>query len=217
MDVVGKLFCMIANTLRSSLRRWIEIGAWPALLGLFSAALLLLDTETVAALSYNRQAVADGQWWRLLTANFVHLGWWHYSLNVASLALLLALCPERLPGWDWLARILLVSFGTCLGMYWRAPWITSYVGLSGMIYGLFFLGLGAQAIAGDRFAWACMAFLAARITWEFVVGIPRSEEELVGGHIVPESHLFGVIAALGYAVIRSAGLRLLTRWRRDAH
>jgi rhomboid family GlyGly-CTERM serine protease len=186
-------------------------------MALFSALLLLLDPSTIAALGYDRSAVAGGQWWRLLTGNFVHLGWWHYSLNAASILLLLALCPERMAGWDWLGRIVLVSFGTCLGMYWCAPWIKSYVGLSGMIYGLFFLGLGAQALAGDRFAWACMAFLAARITWEFVVGIPRSEEELVGGHIVPESHLFGVIAAFGYAVVRSAGLRLLTRWGRDAY
>lgn len=193
------------------------MAAWPLGLVAFSGLLLFLEPSTVAALRYDRAAVAGGQWWRLLTGNFVHLGWWHYSLNAASIALLLALCPERLPGWDWAARFLLVSFGTCLGMYGCAPWITSYVGLSGMIYGLFFLGLGAQAWAGDRFAWFCMAFLAARITWEFVVGIPHSEEELVGGRIVPESHLFGVIAAFGYAVLRSAGLWLSRRWRKDAH
>lgn len=208
---------MIANGFRSSLARSATTAAWPLGLVLLSGVLLLLPPAAVEALRYDRSAVAAGQWWRLLTANFVHLGWWHYSLNAASVALLLALCPERLPGWDWAARIVLVSLGTCLGMYAGANGISTYVGLSGMIYGLFFLGLGAQAWSGDRFAWFCMAFLAARITWEFVVGIPHSEEALVGGRIVPESHLFGVIAAFGYAVLRSAGLWLARRWRRDAH
>jgi rhomboid family GlyGly-CTERM serine protease len=204
---------MIAKAIRSSVGVW----RWPAALGLFSAALLFLPPAIIDQLRYDRAAVAAGQWWRLLSGNMVHLGFWHYSLNAASLVLLVALCPERIPGWDWLARIVFVSFGTCLGMYWGAPWITAYVGLSGMIYGLFFLGLGSQAWSGDRFAWMCLVFLAGRIGFEFIVGIPPSEEHLVGGRIVPESHLYGVIAAFVYAVVRTAALRLSTIRRRDAH
>jgi rhomboid family GlyGly-CTERM serine protease len=201
---------MIANELRSSVRVWL----WPALLALGSGALLFADPATIAAMCYDRVAVAQGQWWRLLTGNFVHLGFWHYSLNVASLVLLVALCPEPVPHWDWLARIVFVSIGTCLGLYWGAPWVPSYVGLSGMIYGLFFLGLGAQALRRDRIAWACLLFLAARIGWEFVMGIPASEERLVGGRIVPESHLYGVVAAAVYAAAITVGVWSSSKWRR---
>ncbi len=168
-------------------------------LSAISGVLLWAPPTWLELLRYDRAAVAAGQWWRLLTANFVHLGFWHYILNVVSLVLLVALCPERLSIGDWVARVSVVAVGTCLGLFWGGQGIASYVGMSGMIYGLFLLGLGRQAFAGDLIAIACLVFLAGRVGWEFVVGIPPSEERLIGGHVVPESHLFGMLAALVYA------------------
>ena len=33
-------------------------------------------------------AIAGGEWWRLLTGNLVHLGWWHLFLNEMGLLVL---------------------------------------------------------------------------------------------------------------------------------
>ena len=35
-------------------------------------------------LQYDRAALAAGEWWRLVTAHLVHLGWDHLALNVAG-------------------------------------------------------------------------------------------------------------------------------------
>jgi rhomboid family GlyGly-CTERM serine protease len=173
---------------------------WPALvLSAISGMLLWLPSAWYDRLRYDRAAVAAGQWWRLFTANFIHLGVWHYVLNVLSLLLLVLLCPGRLPVWEWVARVVIVAVGTCLGLYWGGQGIASYVGMSGMIYGLFLIGLGSQALTGDLVAVACLVFLVGRVGWEFVVGIPAAEERLIGGRVVPESHLFGMAAALVYA------------------
>lgn len=40
------------------------------------------------ALRYEPGAVLSGQWWRLWTAQLVHLGWVHAVLNLAGLALI---------------------------------------------------------------------------------------------------------------------------------
>lgn len=152
-------------------------------------------------LRYDRAAIAAGEWWRLLSGNFVHLGWWHLLLNSLSLVLLVLLCPEPLSAREWLRRVVLLSLGMSAGLYGFAPQLTSYVGLSGMIYGLFVLGLGRQAVQRDGIAVLCLLFLAGRVTWELTIGAPASEEDLIGGKVVAESHLYGGLSALVYGAV----------------
>src|SRR5579863_8005522 len=53
------------------------------------------------ALRYDRDALAAGQWWRLLTAHVIHLGFEHALLDMAGLALMWALFARdyRWRGW----------------------------------------------------------------------------------------------------------------------
>lgn len=196
------MISMIAEASPRSARVWLP----PALLALFAVLLQLCGPDLVDALRYDRIAVDQGQWWRLVTANFVHLGGWHLFLNVLSLALLVALCPDRLSPMEWLRRVLLIGLGMSLGLHWFVPGLATYVGLSGLIYGLFALGLGRQALAGDRIAIASVVFLACRIIWELTIGAPESEQQLIGGGVVAESHLSGVVSALLYGLV-FGGLR----------
>jgi rhomboid family GlyGly-CTERM serine protease len=179
-------------------------------LALFCLLLTVIGPELTQALRYDRAAVAAGEWWRLLSANFVHLGYWHWLLNAASLVLLVLLCPELLTPAEWLRRLVVIGIGMSLGLYLLAPTLQTYVGLSGLVYGLFALGLGRQALQRDAIAMACLVFLAGRIGWELVIGAPRSETELIGGGVVAESHLYGVFSALIYAAAMFLWRRL---WR----
>ena len=152
----------------------------------------------VQALQYDRAAIAAGQWWRLLSCNFVHMGWWHLVFNQASLILLVLLCPERLPAWSWLLRIVVLGVGMSLGLYYLSPQLQTYVGLSGMVYGLFTLGLGRQALRRDEIGIACLVFLLARVGWELRFGASASEVQLMGGGVVPQSHMYGIGTAFLY-------------------
>src|SRR5690606_21249305 len=49
--------------------------------------LQLLPEPLHRSLWYDRADIAAGQWWRLLTGNFVHLGWSHLWLNVGALVI----------------------------------------------------------------------------------------------------------------------------------
>ena len=191
----------------------------PALLVLASTLLELGGSGITEALRYDRAAVEAGEWWRLLSANFVHLGWWHLFLNALSLVLLVMLCPERLSAMEWLRRILVLSLGMSLGLHWFVPTLGSYVGLSGMIYGLFLLGLGRQAAMRDGIAIASLVFLAGRILWELTIGAPESEQALIGGGVVAESHLSGVVAAMlyGWATGVFRPHHSLTKTQRGVH
>lgn len=187
---------MIAEPSPSSPRVW----GPPAALSLLCLLLTLAGPQLTQFLRYDRAAVAAGEWWRLFSGNLVHLGYWHLLLNVLSLVLLVLLCPERLSPAEWLRRLLLIGTGMSLCLYFFAPAVLTYVGLSGLVYGLFALGLGRQALRRDEIAIVCLVFLAARITWELVMGAPASETELIGGGVVAESHLYGICSALVYAL-----------------
>src|SRR5215831_9002883 len=64
---------------------------------------LLGGTPLRDALSYQRAAIGQGEWWRLLTAHFVHLDAGHASLNGLGLVLMWALFARDYSPLRWLA------------------------------------------------------------------------------------------------------------------
>jgi rhomboid family GlyGly-CTERM serine protease len=207
---------MISNADYRSRAVWLPPAAVMALL-----LLLALGGEPVrAALRYDADAIGAGQWWRLLTGNLVHLGWWHLFLNEVGLLVLVLLCPERLAWSVWLRRIVLIGAGMTASLYFFVPQTEWYVGMSGVIHGLFVLGLGRQVVdRRDLIAAGCLAYLVGKIAWEMVVGVPVSDESAIGGKVLVESHLYGSLAALIYGLIFGAFRRTETfrRPRSSAH
>lgn len=188
---------MITKRMRQTRDIWVG----PLLICLISGALLGGGETVSRALEFARGDIASGQWWRLWTCNWVHLGGWHWFLNALSLLLWIELCPQRLRLRDWLARVLFIGGGVGLGLFLLSPGVETYVGLSGMIYGLFLLDLGRDAVRGDRFALLCRAFLMLRVGWECIHGTPRYERSLIGGQVVASSHVWGMVSAVIYGGI----------------
>jgi rhomboid family GlyGly-CTERM serine protease len=194
-------------------------AVWLPPVAVMTLVLLLgLGGEAVRdALRYDAGAIAAGQWWRLLTGNFVHLGWWHLFLNEMGLLVLLLLCPERLAWSVWLRRLAFIGIGMTASLYFFVPSTHWYVGMSGVIHGLFLLGLGRQIVdRRDLIAAGCLAYLVGKIAWEMVAGVPVSDETAIGGKVLVESHLYGSLSALIYGLIFGAFRRPET-FRRPKH
>lgn len=188
---------MITESSASSRAVW----AIPAGLGLLCAVLALGGDAARALLAWDRGAIAAGQWWRLLSGNFVHLGTYHLLLNLLGLLVLVLLCPQRLSATRWLTRLLVLSLAVGVGLYLFAPQWQRYVGLSGVIHGLFLLGLLPQVRQGDRIALIALLYLFGKLGWELATGAPVSDERALGGKVVLASHLYGTLGALMYGLI----------------
>lgn len=156
-----------------------------------------------AVLRYDRAALLDGEVWRLLTAHLVHLGWAHWALNAAGL-LLCAVLANPLPrAGVWLARMAVLGLGLSLMLLALDAQLTHYVGLSGVLYGLFVLVLWPQARRGEAPGIAALGVVLGWMGWQWLGGPLESEAALIGGRIVVQAHAYGVLTAAGLLLVES--------------
>ncbi|MDN5858368.1 MAG: rhomboid family intramembrane serine protease [Pseudonocardia sp.] len=80
--------------------------------------------------------VADGQWWRLVTSGFLHLGLLHIALNMVALWILGQQLEPVLGRWRYLATYLisLVGGSAAIMLFYPAGGVVA--GASGAVFGL---------------------------------------------------------------------------------
>lgn len=159
-------------------------------------------------LRYDRQAVAQGQVWRLLTAHFVHLGWSHLALNLAGLGLGTWLFGADRSPKRWLIATLVSAIVCGSGLWLLSPGVGWCVGLSGVLHGLMIVGFGSWIISGDRWAWALLGAVLLKLGWEQFGGTMPWSEAMSGGSVITDAHLWG---ALGGGLFL-AGEALWRQW-----
>ena len=148
------------------------------------------------ALAYSRDDLASGQFWRLATAHFVHLGWTHLLLNLGGLALVFWLVGHAFSWRQWL-YIIAISVATIdAGFWFLYPELAWYVGLSGLLHGLLAAGLLRGLYARDRESLILGVFVLAKLAWEQLGGPLPGSEATSGGTVIVDAHLYGAIGGL---------------------
>lgn len=98
---------------------------------------LRLDNLALASDGTQLLGVAAGQWWRLLTATFLHVQLIHIGLNMVALVSVGPHLEAVLGRWRFLALYLLAALGgSTLSFLLAQPNVQS-LGASGAIFGLF--------------------------------------------------------------------------------
>jgi rhomboid family GlyGly-CTERM serine protease len=172
-------------------------SAW-WLFGLLALALVLLSPggeSWTQALRYEREAVLEGEVWRLLTGHLVHGSLRHLLLNEAALVVIGLLLARDYSIAAW-ALVVVGSMAVIdLAFVLWEPQITWYVGLSGVLHGM----VAAGAVAWWRrekpaLALAITAILIGKLAWEYWQGaLPLADLP-----VVAEAHRYG---ALGGALV----------------
>ena len=88
-------------------------------------------------LRYDRNAILSGEIWRIFTGHLAHLTWTHLLMNLLGLALVWGLFDRHLPAKRWLHATLFSGFGISLLLLVVDPHLRWYVGLSGVLHGMF--------------------------------------------------------------------------------
>ncbi|HSI27523.1 MAG TPA: rhomboid family intramembrane serine protease, partial [Aeromicrobium sp.] len=94
-------------------------------------------------------AVAEGEYWRLITSAFLHGGILHLALNMYALYLFGPVAERALGTTRFIATYLTMAVAASVFVYWFANPGTSTVGASGAIFGLFGLVMVLMLRAGQ--------------------------------------------------------------------
>ena len=89
---------------------------------------------------FDRVAIAQGEWWRLVTGHWVHSDLAHAVWDIAALLLLGTLFEARLQ-WRLPLALLVATVGVDAWLWWGDPALQYYCGLSGILNSLLIVGL----------------------------------------------------------------------------
>ena len=181
----------------------------PSALALLLVA--LQDAGWSDALEYRRSAVLHGQVWRLITGSLVHLGWIHLLRDLLGLFLIWGLFAQLLDERSWLWLMLASSAAVGIGLLAFNPTITWYVGISGVLFGMFCAGASLEIRQRPVYASALLLGMTAVIAWTLHAGALPGEMTDLGGKVVPQAHLYGAIGGAAFILMRRA---IRTHWRK---
>lgn len=161
------------------------------------AILVAIGGSTIGdALRYDREEILAGQVWRILTAHLVHLGWSHLLLNLIGLVFIWALFGQALSTRGWVGTFVVCALGVSLGLLAFNPRLGWYVGLSGILHGLFAAGAIAERHIHRRTYLIMLGLLLSKLMWEQFHGPLPGTASTAGGNVIVDAHLYGAITGL---------------------
>lgn len=191
-----------------------SLSAWSALpvtLAVIALAAMIGGPQLGLWLRYDREAILAGELWRILSAHVVHLGWKHLLMNMAGLALIWLLFGRLLTTLHWAVVVTACALAVSLGLLAFHPGIGWYVGMSGVLHGMFLAGALASLSHGYRAEALLLGLVVVKLIWEQLYGPLASSEELAGGIVVVDAHLYGALA--GVVVAATILVAQRQRWR----
>jgi len=163
---------------------------------LFVLSFILQAAGWVDNWRFNRSLVEQGDIWLLFSGHIVHLNWSHWALNMAGLAIVAFFFSAHASLKQWLAVIFVSVCMINAGLWLWLTDVRSYVGLSGVLHGLFLYGALREIRFYPASGYVLTAVLIAKLTWEFFNGALPGSEEMTGGRVLTEAHLLGAIGGI---------------------
>ena len=139
-------------------------------------------------LVWERDAIAAGQWWRLLTAHLIHLNERHLMMNLLGLWLLTELLCERFSVAQFLSLVIVSALGVGVLLSLQ-PQLRWYAGFSGVLGGVWSGSAGLNWIREKNL---CDLFALLAL----VIKLACSKPVIAGFPVVAVAHLYGALSGL---------------------
>lgn len=177
--------------------RWTRAETLFALLLLATVAALGLSEVAREWLRFDRELIAAGEAWRVVSGHFVHLTPGHLALDGLGLALLLLFFRDVFSPRDWAFALLTGAVLVGAGLWYFSPELTGYVGISGLLHTLLFAGLLLSFRHSPWINGIVFVAMSARIWQEQQPGYDIHQMmSVIGGAVAVDAHLYGALASL---------------------
>jgi len=160
----------------------------------------LFGSDVTLWLRFDRNAILSGEIWRLFTGHLAHLTWSHLFMNLLGLLLVWGLFNRNLSTKRWTQAIFLCALGISLFLLIIDSHLRWYVGLSGVLHGMFVLGCMYDLRSGRWDAKLLIVLIIAKLLYEQLMGPLPGSVATAGGGVVVDAHLFGAI--MGFITYR---------------
>lgn len=170
-------------------------------LGILLLSTILQAGGWVDAWRYDSRLISDHQLWRLFSGHLVHLNWAHWGLNMAGLAIVAFFFSAYGSLWQWLVVCLVSALFVSTGLFWWNHEVVSYVGLSGVLHGLFIYGAIREIRHYPASGYVLLLLLTGKLAWEVFNGPLPGSEEMTKGRVVTDAHLYGAIGGVASLVL----------------
>tara|TARA_R110000737_G_scaffold343286_1_gene369106 strand:+ start:97 stop:696 length:600 start_codon:yes stop_codon:yes gene_type:complete len=168
----------------------------PLLVLIIAFIAFIFDVQMSDLLIYNRNLVAAGEYWRLITGHFFHSNGNHFMLNAAAVALLWALHGQYYNHKNYLMVFLTSAIVCGLGIHWLSLNIALYVGLSGVLHGFFVWGALMDIKYKEKTGYLLLIGVVLKICHEQLYGASADVELLIAATVATDAHLYGAIGGL---------------------
>jgi rhomboid family GlyGly-CTERM serine protease len=166
----------------------------PLLIVITSIVLALTEPMSSNLFAYDRNQLNHFEWWRLITGHFLHTNTSHLLLNLTGLTLLWALHGHHYKISRYSIQFLVLCLGTSIGLYYFAQHMQWYVGLSGVLHGLFVIGAYFDIRQKLKTGWIMFIIVWVKVIYEQVFGASADVAKLREANVAVDAHLFGTIS-----------------------
>lgn len=169
---------------------------------LLMIGLSLLGAQAESLLEFNREKIAQGEYWRLLSSNLVHYGFPHMIMNAAALLLIGGSFLRELSLKAYLGLLLITALAVNLGTLQFNPELSYYRGFSGALHGLLVAGLLLNRLRNPWLSYLGVALVLAKIIHEHQADFQANQlQELLPVAVAVDSHMYGAISGLVFFAI----------------
>lgn len=145
---------------------------------------------------YQRDLINQGELWRIITSHFFHTNGNHFLLNALAVVMLWGLHGHFYTIKKY-AIVFMISTLICsMGIHWFSPNIDQYVGLSGVLHGLFIWGAIEDIKAKERTGYLLLIGVILKIAHEQFYGASEDVASLIGANVAINAHLWGAIGGV---------------------
>lgn len=153
-----------------------------------------MDTDSL--LAFRRNGISNGEYWRLFTGNLLHTNQWHLLMNLAGLWVLLFLFKPHFRALNFTLIFSVLCLLQGLGLYLFYPGLLGYVGLSGMLHGLFTYGAIRDFSTGLKSGYLLLLGVIIKVAYEQIFGASIQVTQMIDARVATEAHLVGVITGI---------------------
>ncbi len=167
---------------------------------LFFLCFLVQFFQLEAWFRFDRQLIEQWQLWRLLSGHLTHLSWHHFLLNMSGVLMVGFFFASYQPGRYWLMALFFIALACSAGLMLDGQ-LDRYVGLSGVLHGLFIIGGRWELKHHKASGVVLLALIVGKLIWEQLYGALPGSESLAGGRVAINAHLYGALAGVIYLAI----------------